>query len=499
MHEVGHATGHESRLGRPFGAPGGAAYAREELRAEIASAMMARKLGIGHDPAQHAAYADSWLKVLANDPHEIFRAARDAETINDWVLEPTRRPALEQAARDRQAAGARRERESGIMTDDRDTAARHYLRVPYEEKDAAKAAGARWDRKARAWYAPDGVERAPLAAWDTAAGRPAGSAGLAPEAEFAAACADRGLLIEGAPAMDGRWHRVQVEGDAKGQTGGSYRAWRDGRPAGQITNFRAGGTTKWIATGQALSAPDRAALQAEAAATRQDHAAARAKAHEGAARKAFGVWTNAAWAVETPYLRDKQVAAHGVKTDGDGGLIVPIHNIDGQLQSLQFIAADGAKRMLAGGRKTGGMHVIDPRGLLADKGSAAPLLVAEGYATAATLHETTGHPAVVAFDAGNLRAVAVALREKHPARDIVIAADDDRAKGNKSTLDQAEAAAKAAGAKVALPGFTDAERTHGRTDFNDLARAEPHRIQRALAAARHIKPGKAEDRARGIE
>ena len=56
LHELGHWTGHETRLARdlsnPFGSEG---YAREELRAEIASMILGDELGIGHDPGQHAA------------------------------------------------------------------------------------------------------------------------------------------------------------------------------------------------------------------------------------------------------------------------------------------------------------------------------------------------------------------------------------------------------------------------------------------------------------
>jgi len=87
LHELGHWTGHESRLNRdlshPFGSEG---YAREELRAEIASLMLGERLEIGHDPGQHAAYVASWIKVLENDPREIFRAAADAEKINRYVM-----------------------------------------------------------------------------------------------------------------------------------------------------------------------------------------------------------------------------------------------------------------------------------------------------------------------------------------------------------------------------------------------------------------------------
>ena len=82
LHELGHWTGHESRLNRdlahPFGSEG---YAREELRAEIASLMVGGQLELGHDVGQHAAYVDHWIKALQDDPREIFRAAADAEKI----------------------------------------------------------------------------------------------------------------------------------------------------------------------------------------------------------------------------------------------------------------------------------------------------------------------------------------------------------------------------------------------------------------------------------
>ena len=82
-----HWTGHASRLDRdlahPFGSEG---YAKEELRAEIASMIVGDELGIGHDPGQHAAYVGSWIKALQDAPLEIFRASSDAEKIHDYVL-----------------------------------------------------------------------------------------------------------------------------------------------------------------------------------------------------------------------------------------------------------------------------------------------------------------------------------------------------------------------------------------------------------------------------
>ncbi|WP_276348978.1 zincin-like metallopeptidase domain-containing protein [Daejeonella sp. JGW-45] len=86
LHELGHWTGHTDRLDRSimnrFGTED---YAREELRAEIASLLIGQELRIGHDPAQHAAYVDSWIKVLQETPFEIHSAAADAEKIFNYL------------------------------------------------------------------------------------------------------------------------------------------------------------------------------------------------------------------------------------------------------------------------------------------------------------------------------------------------------------------------------------------------------------------------------
>lgn len=94
LHELGHWTGHESRLGRDLtGGFGSSDYAKEELRAELASYFLADKLGIPHEAGgldQHAAYVKSWIKALKDDKNEIFRAARDAEQITEYVLQMDR-------------------------------------------------------------------------------------------------------------------------------------------------------------------------------------------------------------------------------------------------------------------------------------------------------------------------------------------------------------------------------------------------------------------------
>lgn len=90
LHEVGHSTGHESRLNRSIiNKFGSEDYAKEELRAEIASYMLCSELGIANAAAneQHAAYVGSWIKALKEDPAEIFRAAKDADAICEFLYE----------------------------------------------------------------------------------------------------------------------------------------------------------------------------------------------------------------------------------------------------------------------------------------------------------------------------------------------------------------------------------------------------------------------------
>lgn len=99
LHELGHWTGHESRLDRSllnrFGTKD---YAREELRAEIASLLIGDELRIGHDPSQHTAYVESWISILTDHPFEIHSAAADAEKIYTYLLDLERKRNMELTA-----------------------------------------------------------------------------------------------------------------------------------------------------------------------------------------------------------------------------------------------------------------------------------------------------------------------------------------------------------------------------------------------------------------
>ena len=502
--QMARATGHPQRLDRPPAPYGTEADAREQLRSEIAGYLIAREAGVSWKPDDDRSRCDAQAELVRKDPNELFRAAKDAETIKEWIMDPNSRSGLERLANDR-AAAARVETKEHEMETGREAAReegpRHYLSVPYGEKDAARAAGARWDRAAKSWFAPDGADLDKLSAWDTVDGKAAEKKELlTPQEEFGAACRNHGLIIEGDPRMDGQWHRVPVQGGKGRDMAGSYRGYLDGRPSGTITNFRDGGTIKWLASGRALTPEKREELKAEAKQVKAERAAEREQGTVEASRKAYGIWNNRDWARKntSPYLKEKNVFGHDVKHDGKGGVIVPARDVNGKLRSLQFIAADGTKRMMPGGMKAGCMHALDPGKELFDPKSelgspseklSGAIVVAEGYATAASVHEAVKRPVVCAFDAHNLKPVAEALRSKYPEAKIVIAADDDRAKGHAVGLQKAAEAAKAVGGEFVSPRFTEAEKAKGLTDYNDLARSRgKEAVREELAPALGLGP-----------
>ena len=114
----------------------------------------------------------------------------------------------------------------------------------------------------------------------------------------------------------------------------------------------------------------------------------------------------------------KGVKGRGIK-EYKGSLVVPVYR-DGKVTSLQFIAPDGGKRFLSGGQIEGGYASIS-----GGSKERSRIIIAEGYATAASLFEATGLPVVVCFTASNLLPVAKAMRAKYPNAQLIIGADND--------------------------------------------------------------------------
>jgi putative DNA primase/helicase len=276
--------------------------------------------------------------------------------------------------------------------------------------------------------------------------------------EFADAIAACGLTPPDSVIADGRLHRFSSTGKP-GCDSGWYVLFGDGVPAGRFGDWRTGISESWRARSERRPSDEE---RGRIARQRAERELARQREREQAAIKARLIWSESNSVSAHPYLTKKRVMAHGIRVFGET-LVVPMR--DGcDLWSLQFIDADGGKKFLRGGRSHGLYHAIQG----ARRDGDDVLCVAEGYATAATINERTGHAVAVAFNAGNLLPVAAALRARMPERRIVICADDDyRTPGNPG-LTYAKEAAAAVGGRVMLPDF-GGERPNGATDFNDLA------------------------------
>lgn len=226
--------------------------------------------------------------------------------------------------------------------------------------------------------------------------------------------------------------------------GGAFGCWASGL------------SETWQAERRHFTSAERAAFRRQMAEAKRQAECERDKAWQQAAARAREIWLKTVPASPRhPYLLTKAVAPCYARQAGPR-LVLPIVGWDGRLSSLQFIGPGGDKKMLKGGRKLG--RLIPVHG----QHGVGRILIAEGFATAATLSEAEPEALVLAaLDAGNLKPVAVAARKRFPAAEIVLAADADAV-----GIAKARAAAIAAAGLVAVPKFPPG--TEG-TDWNDLA------------------------------
>ncbi|GKT28472.1 DUF5710 domain-containing protein, partial [Aduncisulcus paluster] len=271
-----------------------------------------------------------------------------------------------------------------------------YLNVPYREKGQAKKLGARWDKSEKLWFAPTGTDLTPLGKWlpKEKVNAPQTNA----VQEFAKALQEAGLDLQGQqPIMDGTLQRVPVIDGKPNSKDGAYKGFLDARPAGFIQNHKTGLKMNWKADGLELTAEEKSQIKAQAAQKRIEREKALAQQREKASKRSFAKFTNAKWAT----------------------------------QQQEYLT-----------KKAGMFHTIDPGESIAKGG---PILVAEGYATAASAHMASNMPTVVAFDASNLEPVAKALKAKYPKSSIVLVSDNDHHLEKNVGIEKAEAAAKAVG------------------------------------------------------
>lgn len=294
-----------------------------------------------------------------------------------------------------------------------------------------------------------------------------------PESAFLDAMRAAGLDYSGPIIADGVLHRFKVNGDLTENS--FYNLHLDGIAAGHFGCWKRGVKENWCAVNsESLTDEQRAERDRRWKQQQAKRDAERRRYQAEAATKAQAILDTARPATsDHPYLVKKAVkAAPGLLVgrwlDRENCLLLPLRTAAGQLATLQAISPDApfahsgqTKDFLKGGAKAGAYFVIG------DLDSSPIILLTEGYATAATLHEATGYAAVMCCDAGGIKPVAQALKTLYPHPQIIlICGDNDRFTEGNPGVKAARSASKAAGVRVIIPEFADDEVG---TDFNDLA------------------------------
>lgn len=244
----------------------------------------------------------------------------------------------------------------------------------------------------------------------------------------------------------GRLHRFPGADKGNDNRAGWARMFEDGQ-GGVFGDWSTGLSGIWQAEQiKPMTPAEQEAFRRKVVEAKQKAKLEQQSRQAAAAKRAAGIWEAASPApADHPYLKAKTVQAHGLRRHDDS-LAIPLRDESGTLWSLQFIGPDCKKRFLTDGKKQGCYFAIGGK-------PGKILCVAEGYATAATIHEVTGYPVAVAFDAGNLEPVAVAIRAKLPDTRLIICADDDAHKEKNTGLIDARKAALAVGGWLATPDF----------------------------------------------
>jgi phage/plasmid primase-like uncharacterized protein len=294
----------------------------------------------------------------------------------------------------------------------------------------------------------------------------------------------------------GKWHRYSTNGK-RSDTAGYAFMFADER-GGIFGDFRTGEEHVWQVERGDDWTPEQRREQAERIAkAKKEREEQQQLQHAKAREEVAAIWADATPAADDhPYLVAKGVKVYGLMQHGDA-LLVPMKDNTGTLHSLQYIYPNGRKLFHPGGRIKGCYAGIGkPNG---------SITIAEGYATAATLYQSTGQAVAIAFNANNLTPVSVALQQRFPGMQFTIAADNDRMqkcqdcgdefdvdlnpevcpecgsvhRKRNTGLEEAAKAADAIGASVIVPPPGD---------FNDLAQSQGMEAVATIAANDNLDP-----------
>ncbi len=274
--------------------------------------------------------------------------------------------------------------------------------------------------------------------------------------KFRQAIVGSGLDFSGDIIPDSKLHRVHVQGDKSRSLNGWYVLNVDGKfAAGAFGCWKRNVSEKWSNRAAGTGPPvDDGKLARQMEEMRKARNVEEYRAHAECRTWCRDNWRKAVPAESShSYLQTKGILAYEIK-QLNGNLLIPLLDSAGQMHGLQFISPSGAKRFKSGTVKHGNYFLIGEP----DNNT---LLIAEGYATGASLYESTGHAVVVAFDAGNLLSVAKNIRKKFPDYRLILCGDNDESGRGQ------EAARVAA---LAVDGLVAVPETVGE-DFNDLHQA----------------------------
>ncbi|HDJ1038671.1 TPA: DNA primase [Escherichia coli] len=352
---------------------------------------------------------------------------------------------------------------------------RTWLAVPPEETEAVKNAvpplngrkAVAWDPEKKLWYAEAGTDLSLLKRWLPRPQEMSMDAGD-PVTEFRQVLENAGLVLEKDPEMDGEIHRVPTRDDRRGSQSGAYKAYLDGRPSGWYRDYRSADnspTTWTFSRAENIDPLARLHLKASAQQNRDEKERKLQQQYNKQAGYARSYLNGLPQATAHEYLTRKGIrAAPGVRLNNKNELVIPFSNGRGEIRSYQRIPVTGGKdaRILKGSEKSGNWFAFGT------PENGRPLLFAEGYATAASLHEATGLPVLMTIDADNMINVAKNARKIWTDSPFVFCADNDHQRKINKGVSSAKKAAASTHGEVIIPAFTEAEKAQGLTDFNDL-------------------------------
>ncbi|RAX59326.1 hypothetical protein CCZ01_00910 [Helicobacter monodelphidis] len=364
---------------------------------------------------------------------------------------------------------------------------RIYLYVPFKDKEKARLLGAMWDDKEKKWFAPKKLDKNIFSQWLYPRQKKSFSFD---EQEilsaFKNALENHGLIIDASPIMDGKIHRVKTITDKGREKSGAYSGFLDEYPAGFIQNFKTGIKENWkmplelkqdITNYQALN-------QKKIIAPTKNKEQEILELQEKTALKIEEEYQNAHWAYSNhPYLNKKGFNENFyLKQDNRGSLLIPLKDENGKIWSVQRIFPNGDKiigiirtkdekeqGIEYSAKKSGCFHIVGAKNLEYCK----EFIIAEGFATAATIYKALNKPVIMGVDAGNLPKIVEVLKAKFQNTPITLIADNDKKRelqglSNIGVETAKEIQKKFPDIKIIIPQITNKEAEKGMSDFNDI-------------------------------